>query len=209
MSEKSIEEGAVANPIPKQHSHFRLVTDQARIDNDVLSYKYEGMGTAQDPYVVTWIPDDAGNPMNWNKGLKWLITVIVALECFAVAFSSSAYSGCLRELVAHFQASTTLLIAGISLFVLGFALGPLLWAPLSEIYGRQIIFFVTFGFFTAFMGGATADSTLTTLLIMRFFGGSFGSSPFTNAGGVIADIFPQNERGKAMGIFSLMPSLGK
>lgn len=208
MVEKSQEEAAVANPIPKQHSLFRLVTDQARIDDDVLNYKYDGSGTAEDPYVVTWIPDDAGNPMNWNKGLKWVIAMLVAVECFATAFSSSAYSGCLRELVANFQASTTLLTAGISLFVLGFALGPLLWAPLSEIYGRQIIFFVTFGFFTAFMGGATADSTLTTLLIMRFLGGSFGSSPFTNAGGVIADIFPANERGAAMGIFALMPSLG-
>ena len=208
MAEKSAEEVAVDNPIPKQHSLFRLVTDQARIDDDVLNYKYDGSGTAQDPYVVTWIPYDAGNPMNWRKSLKWTIAMIVAVECFVTAFSSSAYSGCLRELVANFQASTTLLTAGISLFVLGFALGPLLWAPLSEIYGRQIIFFVTFGFFTAFMGGATANSTLATLLVMRFFGGSFGSSPFTNAGGVIADIFSANERGAAMGIFALMPSLG-
>lgn len=134
--------------------------------------------------------------------------MIVALECFVTAFSSSAYSGCLRELIANFQASTKLLTAGISLFVLGFALGPLLWAPLSEIYGRQIIFFITFGLFTAFMGGATADSTLAFLLVMRFLGGSTGSSPFTNAGGVIADIFPANERGAAMGIFSLAPSAG-
>ncbi|KAK5942689.1 hypothetical protein PMZ80_005255 [Knufia obscura] len=208
MTEKSVEEAAVANPIPKQHSLFRLVTDQARIDDDVLNYQYEGSGSASDPYVVTWIPDDAGNPMNWNKGLKWTIAMLVAFECFATAFSSSAFSGCLRELTAHFQASTTLLTAGISLFVLGFALGPLLWAPLSEMYGRQIIFFITFGCFTAFMGGATADSTLATLLVMRFFGGSFGSSPFTNAGGVIADIFSANERGAAMGIFALMPSLG-
>lgn len=208
MAEKGAEEVRVANPIPKQHSLFRLVTDQARIDDDVLNYRYDGSGTTQDPYVVTWIPDDAGNPMNWNKGLKWMITVIVALECFATAFSSSAYSGCLQQLAEHFQASTTLLIAGISLYVLGFALGPLLWAPLSEIYGRQVIFIVTFGAFTAFMGGATAKSTLATLLVMRFFGGSFGSSPFTNAGGVIADVFPANERGAAMGVFSLMPSLG-
>lgn len=207
MAEKSAE-AAVPNAIPKAHSLFRLVIDQARIDDDVLNHKYDGSGTEEDPYVVTWIPDDAGNPMNWSPKLKWTISIIVAVECFVTAFSSSAYSGTLRELVAHFHASTTLLTAGISLFVLGFALGPLLWAPLSEVLGRQIIFFVTFGVFTAFMGGATANSTLATLLVFRFFGGSFGSSPFTNAGGVIADLFPANERGAAMGIFALAPSMG-
>lgn len=208
MNEKSVEEASVPNAIPKQHSLTKLVTDQARIDDAVLNYKYDGSGTEADPFVVTWIPDDAGNPMNWGKGRKWTIAMIVALECFVTAFCSSAYSGALRELVIHFQASTTLLTAGISLFVLGFAVGPLLWAPLSEIYGRQMVFIITFGVFTAFNGGAISDSGVATLLVMRFFAGSSGSSPFTNAGGVIADIFPASERGPAMGVFSLMPSGG-
>ncbi|KAJ9663332.1 hypothetical protein H2198_000849 [Neophaeococcomyces mojaviensis] len=207
MAEKSLE-AVVANPIPKQHSLFRLITDQARIDDDVLNYDYEGSGTTEDPYVVTWIPDDAGNPMNWNRTLKWVIAITAAVECFATAFSSSAFSGTIRELVAEFHASTTLLTAGISLFVLGFALGPLLWAPLSEIYGRQYIYFITFGFFTIFCAGTTARNGVATLLVLRFFAGSFGSSPFTNAGGVIADIFAAHERGAAMGIFSLAPSMG-
>lgn len=196
------------NAVPKRHSLIKLVTDQARIDDAVLNYKYDGTGTEADPFVVTWIPEDAGNPMNWGKGMKWTITMIVALECFVTAFCSSAFSGALRELVIHFHASVTLVTAGISLFVLGFAVGPLIWAPLSEIYGRQIIFIVTFGAFTAFNGGAVSNSGIATLLVMRFFAGSFGSSPFTNAGGVIADIFPANERGPAMGIFALMPSGG-
>lgn len=207
MTTKDIE-STVAHPIPKKHSLFRLVTDQARIDDDVLNYEYDGQGTIDNPFVVTWIPDDAGNPMNWSKGLKWSIALTVAVESFVTAFSSSAFSGCLRELVVHFEVSTTLITAGISLFVLGFALGPLLWAPLSEIYGRQVIFIITFGAFTAFAGGATADSTIATLLVLRFFAGAFGASPFTNAGGVIADIFPVNERGAAMGIFALAPSCG-
>lgn len=206
MSEKL--EASVPGAIPKAHPLFRLVVDQARIDNEVRTHQYDGAGTIGDPYVVTWIEEDAGNPMNWTPKLKWTIAIIVALECFVTAFCSSAYSGCLRELVANFHASTTLLTAGISLFVLGFALGPMLWAPLGEIYGRQIIFIITFGLFTVFMAGATADSTLTTLLVFRFFGGAFGSSVFVSAGGVIADLFPANERGAAMGFFALAPSMG-
>jgi multidrug resistance protein len=92
--------------------------------------------------------------------------------------------------------------------VLGFALGPLLWAPLSEIYGRQIIFFFSFLGFTAFCAGSAGANSIGTLLVLRFFAGSFGSSPLTNAGGVVADIFPAHERGLAMSVFALAPSMG-
>jgi multidrug resistance protein len=101
-----------------------------------------------------------------------------------------------------------LITAGISLFVLGFAVGPLLWAPLSELYGRQVIFFISFCGFTAFSAGCAGANDIATLLVLRFFAGAFGSSPFTNAGGVIADCFHAGERGLAMSIFALAPSMG-
>ena len=116
--------------------------------------------------------------------------------------------GGLREFLFEFQVSTTIITLGVSLFVLGFAIGPLLWAPLSELYGRQVIFFITYGAFTAFNAGAAGAQNITTLLILRFLAGAFGSSPLTNAGGVIADIFSASERGLAMAAFALAPFLG-
>jgi MFS family permease len=47
-----------------------------------------------------------------------------------------------------------------------------------------------------------------TLIILRFLAGSFGSSPLTNAGGVIADMFPAKQRGMAMSLFASAPFLG-
>ena len=37
---------------------------------------------------------------------------------------------------AELHLSTTVAILGVSLYVLGFGLGPLLFAPLGELYGR-------------------------------------------------------------------------
>jgi multidrug resistance protein len=186
----------------------RLVFDQQRITPAVEAYQYTGSGTPEDPYVVTWIPNDAGNPLTWSKGFKWIVTFIVAFECLAMAFTSSVYSGTIRELRADLTDSTNLLTAGLSLYVLGFALGPLLWAPLSELYGRQVIFLISFVGFTAFNAGCVAAQNIGQLLVLRFLAGSFGSSPLTNAGGVIADVFSISERGIAMAIFSLAPSMG-
>lgn len=108
----------------------------------------------------------------------------------------------------HFRASNTLITGGVSLYVLGFALGPLLWAPLSEIYGRQIVFFISYGLYVVFSAACTADDGVATLLVLRFFAGTFGSSPLTNAGGVISDVFRADERSIAMGLFSLAPAMG-
>jgi len=79
---------------------------------------------------------------------------------------------------------------------------------MSELYGRQILFTGTFMAFTAFNAGAAGSQNIQTLLILRFLGGAFGSSPLTNAGGVIADMFVAAERGMAMSIFAAAPFLG-
>lgn len=114
----------------------------------------------------------------------------------------------IQQILHEFEVAQIIATLGVSLFVVGFALGPLLWAPFSEIYGRQRVFFVTFLAFTAFNAGAAGSQNIWTLIILRFFGGSFGSSPLTNAGGVVADLFSANERGLAMSIFSMAPFMG-
>src|SRR5882757_6000953 len=80
-------------PSPRQLSLFRLVVDQARVTQEVLKYPYPGSGTSEDPYIVSYIPQDAGNPFNWSNGRRWTISTIVAVEMLATAFASSAFSG--------------------------------------------------------------------------------------------------------------------
>ena len=146
--------------------------------------------------------------MTFSKPLKWLITILAAMSTLAVSFASSAYSGGIGEIIMDFQVDTEVVILGVSMFVLGFAIGPLIWAPLSELYGRQKLFFFTYMALTAFNAGAAGAPTMAALIILRFFAGAFGSSPLTNAGGVIADMFSANERGIATSIFALAPFLG-
>lgn len=79
-----------------------------------------------------------------------------------------------------FGVSTEVFVLGISLFVLGFAFGPLLWAPFSEVLGRRILFIITYGVLTAFNAGTAGSQNIQTIIILRFFAGTFGSSPLTN-----------------------------
>lgn len=76
-----------------------------------------------------------------------------AIATLAVAFVSSAFTGGIAQMMEAFGVGTEIITLGVSLFVLGFAIGPLLWAPLSELYGRQVLFFATYAGLTAFNAG--------------------------------------------------------
>lgn len=113
------------------------------------------------------------------------------------------------QVIAEFH-STSLEIAAfvVSVYVLGFAAGPMLFAPLSEIYGRVILYHLANIGFVAFQVGCALAPSLNALIVFRFFAGVFGSVPITNGGGTIADMIAQEKRGGAMAVFSIGPLLG-
>ncbi|KAI0972061.1 polyamine transporter 1 [Xylaria arbuscula] len=203
----------VPSPPPRlKISHFKHLFDQAGVTDQVLAHRYMGQGTPLSPFIVEFVPGDPYNPMEFSKAKRWVYAMIMAAATLAVSFSSSAFSSATGEVMEEFRASTDVAILGVSLFVLGFAIGPVFWAPLSEFYGRQIIYAVTYLPLAALNAGAIGSKNIQTLLVLRFLAGSFGSSPLTNAAGVVADMFDANERALALAIFVgaafLGPSLG-
>ncbi|KAH8738440.1 major facilitator superfamily domain-containing protein [Ilyonectria robusta] len=170
----------------------------AHIDQaTALRHNYAGNGTVATPFIVVFLPNDPQDATTFSTFRKWMITCHQAVATLAVTFASSAYSGGIREIIRAFEVSHEVAILGVSLYVLGFAIGPLLWAPLSELYGRQRIFIITMMAVTAFNAGAAGATSMPALLVLRFFAGATGSSTLTNAGGVIADMFNASQRGLA------------
>ncbi|KAK1140452.1 hypothetical protein N8T08_010398 [Aspergillus melleus] len=194
--------------LPTRINCFRLVLDQKVVTQEIASYPYDGSGTEEDPYVVIWIPNDPRNPMNFGAVRKWSYTFLVSFITLTTALVSSAYSGGMTQIVEDFGCEQEVAILGISLFVLGFAFGPLIWAPMSETFGRRHIFTLTYFLMTAFNAGAAGAQNIQTLIILRFLAGFSGSSAFGNGGGSISDLFPAAQRGIAISLFAAAPLCG-
>jgi multidrug resistance protein len=96
----------------------------------------------------------------------------------------------------------------VSVYLLGFAVGPLVLAPLSELYGRWIVYNVCSILFTIFNMACALSSSESMLIGFRFLAGCVGSSPLTLGGGTIADMIVQEQRGGAMALYALGPLLG-
>ena len=94
------------------------------------------------------------------------------------------------------------------MFLLGYCAGPLLWAPLSEFYGRRYVFYGTFISYWAFNFLCAFTPNFAGLLVGRFFTGTFASSALSNAPGVLVDVWDTLDRGNAMALFSMMTFIG-
>lgn len=169
---------------------------------------YRGNGTDEDPYLVEFQEGDGLNPKEFSSLRKWFTTTIITVSVFAVTLTSAAYSSSAKEIIKDLRTSSELFAAGISLYVLGFALGPALWAPLAELYGRRILNVTTLAAATAFTGATAGSSNIATVLVLRFLTGTFAASPLTNAGGTIADVYPMSKAGVPFAYFSAAPFLG-
>lgn len=163
-----------------------------------------------DPNIVFWDgEDDPANPYNWPNWLTTVNCCIISLVTFITPLASSIFAPGIPELMRDFKSDSAELASFVvSVYVLGFAFGPMLVAPLSEIYGRLPVYHVcNVGFFVFLVACAVAPS-LNTLIVFRFFSGIFGSCPITNGGGSIADMVRQEHRAAVMSVFSMGPLMG-
>lgn len=119
------------------------------------------------------------------------------------AFGSSIFSAATTAVGAEFGVSSEVGLLGVSLYVLGFAFGPTLWAPLSELKGRRLPVIISMFGFSIFMIATATAKDLQTVLICRFFGGFFGACPIAVVAAVFSDMFDNRTRGAAITLFSM------
>lgn len=188
---------------------------------DILEHNYKGSGTDADPFIIDWLRDDAEDPQNFPAAYKWSQVGMTSLLTLAVTLASSGYAGGVKSLMKEFGGSSELWVGGVcefnllpralltpALFVLGFAFGPLLWAPTSEVFGRRIVYLVSCFFLTLWLAVTIAAPNPAAILCFRALSGFFGSSPLTNAGGTVSDLLTAEQRGIGMALFSAAPFLG-
>ncbi|KAJ5787307.1 Major facilitator superfamily domain general substrate transporter [Penicillium paradoxum] len=166
---------------------------------------YPPLLPAREDYVVEFDgPDDPLYPLNWPVTKN----VILAFTSICSTFDSAVFSASSSHVSKEFSVGLEVAVLSSSLYIVGYASGPLVWAPLSELQGRRIpIIMAMFGFGVFNIAVAVAKD-LQTLLICRFFCGIFGSCPLAVVAAVFSDIWDNRTRGVAIAMFSSTVFLG-
>ncbi|KAJ6574990.1 major facilitator superfamily domain-containing protein [Mycena capillaripes] len=172
-------------------------------------YLEEPSDDKRDPYLIDSFEErDPANPKNWSNARRWYLTALAGMLVLNATFASAAPSGIAAQLMEEYHLSEEVGVLAISLFVAGYCVGPLLWGPLSEQYGRRPVFIYPFLVYTLFQVGAALAKNGASILVFRFLGGVFAAAPLTNSGAVISDIWDASTRGKALALFTLAPFAG-
>ncbi|KAK5988546.1 Efflux pump atB [Cladobotryum mycophilum] len=166
----------------------------------------------QDPskeYLVEWDGDnDPLDPRTFSATRKWLYLIIVSMGSLLVTATSSLYSSCYEQLIEKFGCSQEIVTLGLSLYVLGLGIGPLIFSPLSEFYGRRPIYIVSTVFFLIWLIPCAAAQNIETLLVARFLNGLSGGAFLGVAGGTVVDMFVPQQLLLPMTIFTGAPFVG-
>ncbi|PNS21654.1 hypothetical protein CAC42_1508 [Sphaceloma murrayae] len=183
-------------------------TEETRAGHMLKEVQSRHSGKLERYELVTWKINDPENPKNWSKAYKWWCTMVVAFTCFVVALNSSVVTADIDGPAEEFGASHEVALLSITLFVVGFGVGPMVFAPLSEVVGRQRIYASTLLVAVMFVLPGCLGKNITTLLVGRAIDGIAFSAPMTLVGGTLADLWRNEERGVPMAAFSAAPFVG-
>lgn len=185
--------GDEENPLPPQQDEF----------------KEDGI----DPNIVGWDGDnDPENPRNWTNGYKSWITFQLGMLALSASLGSSIIAPGEANIAKYVGVSTEVAVLAISMYILGFAFGPLCWAPVSELWGRRWSMLPAVFGLGLFSIGTAVGKNAATIFITRFFAGLFGSAPVSNVSAALGDIWEPKARGTAVTFYAVAvvggPTLG-
>ena len=153
--------------------------------------------------------DDPTMPLNFGQNKKWLLLGLISAITFISPLASSMFAPAVSFMDKDFHNDNTIISAlTVSIYVLGYVVGPLFLSPLSEIYGRRPVLGCANAMFCVWQIGCALAPNITGLIVMRFLAGIGGSGCLTIGGGVIADLFHREQRGLATSIYSVGPLMG-
>ncbi|KAG9204374.1 hypothetical protein G6514_000830 [Epicoccum nigrum] len=162
-----------------------------------------------DPRYELDFDDDGENPQDWPMWRKALVIFFMSYSTLVVVMYSTSYTSGIPGMMATFGIkSKTLVVLGITTYLGGLAIGSLLLAPLSEMYGRRPVYLIAVATFTILIIPCALSNNLAQILVMRFFGAIAGAAMISNAPGTVSDIVNDEYRALAFSIWSLGPVIG-
>ncbi|KAN0080431.1 Major facilitator superfamily domain containing protein [Tylopilus felleus] len=161
---------------------------------------------AIDSYLVTLEPED--DPQCISTLRRWVAVLIISSASLCVTCASSVAAFTEAGSAQTFHVSHEVTILSISLYVSGLGAGPLLVGPLSEVYGRNIIYQVSYILFFIFTFPVAFAPNIGVFLFFRLITGFCGAAFLSVAGGSVSDMFPNSTVASPMAVYTMSPFIG-
>ncbi|KAK9239915.1 major facilitator superfamily domain-containing protein [Lipomyces kononenkoae] len=151
----------------------------------------EDTEAGKDANLVDWYgPDDPENPQNWSTGRKIFVMAQLCLLTTSLYMGASIYTPGVEQLVEDFHVSVVVASIPLCVYVFGYGIGQMLFAPLSEVpaLGRNWVYLPTMFIFVVLQVPTALAKNIGSLIVLRFIAGFFSSPALSNGGASMGDI---------------------
>ncbi|KAF2128994.1 MFS general substrate transporter [Dothidotthia symphoricarpi CBS 119687] len=140
---------------------------------------------------------------------KWMIVAMVALAGFYSPLPANIYFPAIPTLAKAFGKSIDTINQTVTVYLVFQGVSPMLWGPISDRYGRRLVYLGCLSILVASSIGLALCPTdkFWLLLFLRCFQSGGSASTIALGAGVIGDISTSKERGGYFGMFNLGPML--
>ncbi|KAJ2983156.1 hypothetical protein NQ176_g896 [Zarea fungicola] len=174
------------------YSNARLEAERQLELLRTRSIAIEPKKTVDGIVLVDWYTtDDPANPQNWSSSKKYFVVLVLCIYTWTVYCAGPIYATAEEGIQKEFGVSAVASTLGLSLYVLAYGIGDLLFAPLTEIpiIGRNPVYFLTYIVFWVLSFPQAIVNSFGGLLALRFWLGFFGSPALANGGATVGDMF--------------------
>ncbi|KAK2461288.1 hypothetical protein APHAL10511_006815 [Amanita phalloides] len=189
---------------PPYFTSLGVGEEKERLEDTAIEEKRKQKADLEDGW-----DNDPDNARNWSLGRKWAAVSIVSFYTFIPPLASSMMASGLPEVATKYGITNPTVVAlTLSIFLLSFALAPLVLGPLSEMYGRTWVLHISNIFTMGFSLGCAFSPTTGSLIAFRFLSGLSGAAPIAIGGGSVSDLFSERDRAGAMAVYTAGPLIG-
>ncbi|KAK9467545.1 major facilitator superfamily domain-containing protein [Lipomyces arxii] len=153
----------------------------------------EAKEEGNDPTLIGWYgPDDPEDPHNWSNLKKTFVIVQICFITVSLYMGSSIYTPGVAELTEDFGISTVVATIPLCVYVLGYGIGQMIAAPLSEIpaIGRNWVYMPTAFIFVVLQVPTALSKNIGSLIVLRFICGLLCSPALSNGAASLGDFLP-------------------
>ncbi|OQE05115.1 hypothetical protein PENVUL_c027G08718 [Penicillium vulpinum] len=129
------------------------------------------------------------DPKQYPPVMKWGLTFIVAMGGLVVPLSSGVLFPCLIEMAVDLDTTVSVVNLSIAFASLSVAITPLWWSYLAELYGRRLVYLLSFLFLGVFSILAAISPNIGMFIAMRLLGSASSASLQAVSAGTISDMF--------------------
>lgn len=193
--------------IPEKYFSGNTTASDGSVFDNGLESEQPGKGQI----VVDWDgPHDPENPKNWSTFKKTLLVTQVGILTISIYIGSSVYVPGIDQVMEEFNVSLTAAYLPLSLFVIGYGIGPMLFSPLSEhpALGRVYIYILTLTIFVVLQIPTALCKDFASLLVLRFLAGVFASPALATGGASMGDALPISRSPFGLGVWSVCANCG-